>query len=249
MTDRQWLNAMRRHGGSDLRWRSGRLIGDASSQAQVLDALTKEDPQRFARLLLAIPPGTAEAYLGAILSGLATARLDSDMLVAVCRHARDLGGSDANRWLVRLVQAHAAGTVSDELVRLVADIAVGDPDPARRESGETWNGGSIESAALNSTRGAAALALGDLLAEDPGRLPLVEPALQELVADPQPEVRASTIAALAPLLYTAPTMPWRCSTPPSTRLPRTSSAAAMSSTSSTVPSDAAGTQTSPPPSG
>ena len=204
MTDQQWLNAMRRHGSSDIRWRSGRLIGDASSQAQVLDTLTKEDPQRFARLLLAIPPGTTEVYLGAILRGLATARLDSDLLLAVCRHARDLGGSEANRWLVRLVQGHAAGTVPDELVHLVADIAVGDPDPAGREPGETWNGGSIDSAALNSTRGAAALALGDLLAEDPDRLPLAEPALGQLVADPQPEVRASTIAALAPLLYADP---------------------------------------------
>ena len=204
MTDRQWLNAMRRHGSSDIRWRSGRLIGDASSQAEVLDTLTKESPQRFARLLLAIPPGTTEAYLAAILRGLATARLDSDLLLAVCRHARGLGGSEANRWLVRLVQAHAAGTVPDELVHLVADIAVGDPDPAGREPGETWDGGSVHSAALNSTRGAAALALGDLLAEDPDRLPLAEPALEQLIADPQPEVRASTIAALVPLLYSDP---------------------------------------------
>jgi hypothetical protein len=204
MTDQQWLNAMRRHGTSETRWRAGRLIGDAWSQGQVLETVTAEDPQRFARLLLEIPRGTAEAYVASILRGLAAARLDSDLLLAVCRHARDIGGSDANRWLVSLVQSHAAGTVPDELVRLVADIAAGDPDPAGRDPGETWNGGSIDSAALNSTRGAAALALGDLIAEDPHRLPPVLPALQQLVADPQPEARAATIAALAPLLYTDP---------------------------------------------
>lgn len=201
MTDHQWLNAMRRHGSSETEWRQGRIVAGAWSQAQVLETLTKEDPQRFAQLLLVIPPGTNEAYLGAILRGLATGRLEIDLLVGVCRHAHDLGGSEANRWLVHLVRAHAAGTLPDELVQLVADIAVRDPDPAGREPGETWNGRSIDSAAINSTRGAAALALGDLLAEDSERLALVEPALRELVIDPQSEVRASTIAALAPLLY------------------------------------------------
>ncbi len=204
MSDQQWLNAMRRHHRLDTRWREGRLIGDAWSQAQVLETLTKEDPHRFAGLLLAIPPGTTEAYIGAILRGLATARLDSDLLLGVCRHARALGGSDTNRWLVRLVQAHAAGTVPDALVQVVADIAVGGGNPAVKESSETWNGGSIDDAAFNSTRGAAALALGDLLAEDPDRLPLAESALQQLVADAKPEVRVATIAALVPLLYAEP---------------------------------------------
>lgn len=76
--------------------------------------------------------------------------------------------------------------------------------PPDGNPGKTWNGGTIDSAALNSTRGAAALALGDLLAEDADRLPLAEPALQQLVTGPQPEVRASTIAARAQLLYTDP---------------------------------------------
>jgi hypothetical protein len=129
MTDRQWLRAMRRHGTSGPTWRGGRLIGDASTQSQVLETLTKDDPQRFARLLLAIPPGAAEAYVCAILRGLAGAGLDPGLLSQVCRHARDLGGSDTNRWLVRLIETYASGTVDDELIQMVADVAIGDPDP------------------------------------------------------------------------------------------------------------------------
>lgn len=205
MSDRHWLTAMRHYGVSEsLTWRNGRFVGDAWTQAQVLETLTKEDPQRFARLLVRIPAGTAEAYVAAILRGLADARVDHDLLLDVCRHAQRLGGSDARRWLVRLIEAHAAGPLDDELTAMVAAIATGDPDPGPREAGEAWNGGSIDSAALNSTRSAATLAIGKLLAEDPARLSLVEPALRRLVADPQVEVLAAAAAAVAPLLNSDP---------------------------------------------
>ena len=84
MSDRHWLSAMQHYGVSDsINWRNGRLVGDAWTQAQVLETLTKEDPQRFARLLLRIPAGTAEAYVAAILRGLADARVDHDLLLDV----------------------------------------------------------------------------------------------------------------------------------------------------------------------
>ncbi len=205
MTDRHWLTAMRHYAVSDsIAWRNGRFVGDASTQAQVLETLTKQDPQRFARLLLRIPAGTAEAYAGAILRGLADARVDHDLLLDVCRHAQRLGGSDTNRWLVRLIQGHAAGPLDDELIEMVAAVATSDPDPAPRGPDEDWDGGGIDSAALNSTRSAAALAIGDFLAEEPARLRLVEPALRRLVADPQIEVRAAAAAAVTPLLYSDP---------------------------------------------
>lgn len=205
MSDRHWLRAMQHYGASDsTNLRDGRLVGNAGTQAQVLQALTREDPQRFARLLLRVPAGTAEAYISAILGGLADERIDYDLLVEVCRQAQHLGGSDANRWLVRLIEAHAAGPLDEELIEMVATIAIGDPDPAPREPGEEWHGGSIDSAALNSTRSAAALAMGNLLAEEPARLRLVELALRRLVADRQIEVRAAAAASLAPLLYSNP---------------------------------------------
>lgn len=246
MSDRHWLTAMRHYGVSEsVNWRNGGLVGDAFDQAQVLATLTKEDPQRFARLLLRIPSGTAEAYVAAILRGLADARVDHDLLLEVCRHARRLGGSDANRWLVRLIQAHAAGPLEDELIEMVAAVATADPDPAPRKTDEVWNGGSIDSAVLGSARCDAALVIGNLLAEEPARLPLVKPALRRLVADPQPEVRAAAVAAIRPLLYSDPDLLSRCSTRPSTRPPASSSAAATSSTSSATPCSGGVMATSP----
>lgn len=205
MSDSHWLTAMRHYGVSEsTNWRNGELVGDAWDQAQVLETLTKEDPERFARLLLRIPAGTAEAYVAAILRGLADARVDHDLLLEVCRHAQRVGGSETNSWLVRLIWAHAAGPLDDELIEMVAAVATADFDPGTREPDEGGNGGRIDSAALSSTRGAAALAIGNLLAEEPARLPLFEPALRRLVADPQPEVRAAAVAAIRPLLSSAP---------------------------------------------
>ena len=98
MSDRHWLTAMQHYGVADSpTWHNGRRVGDAWTQAQVLETLTKEDPQRFARLLLRIPPGTAEAYVAAILRGLADARVDHQLLLDVCRHAQRIGDSDTNR--------------------------------------------------------------------------------------------------------------------------------------------------------
>ena len=203
MSDRHWLAAMKRYGVSEsTACRDGEMVGDAWTQAQVLESLTKEDPQRFARLLLRITEGIAEAYPSAILSGLAESPIDDELLLEVCRHVRALGGSDASRWLVRLIEQHAPGRLDSELVSMVASVAVSDPDPASGPPDEPWNGGSIDSAALNSTRGAAALAICNLLTEDAARLPLLEPALRQLVVDSQIEVRAAAVAALAPLLDT-----------------------------------------------
>jgi hypothetical protein len=204
MSDRHWLTAMQLYGASDAsNWRNAQRVGDAWTQAQVLETLTKEDPERFAQLLLRIPVGTAEAYLVGILRGLADARIDGDLLVEVCRHTRSLGGSDANRGLVRLIAAHAAGPLPDELIEIVAAVASDDPDPGPRDP-EAGDEGSIDGAAMSSTRSAAALALGSLLTEEPARYRLMQAALHRLVTDPQLEVRAAAAAAITPLLYSEP---------------------------------------------
>lgn len=92
---------------------------------------------------------------------------------------------------------------------MVAAVATGDPDPALSGPDQNWDGGDIDSAALNSTRSAAALAIETLLAEEPERLPLLEPALRRLVDDPQIQVRAAAAAALAPLLQSDPALALR----------------------------------------
>jgi hypothetical protein len=207
MTDGQWLRAIARYPNSGLRHRpDGSLVGDASTQAQVLEEVTKDYPERFAGLLLRFPDDTAEPYVEAVLRGLAGARLDPQLLLTVCRHAQQIGGSDVDRWIVRLIESEAAATLSAELISMVAQIAVSDPDPA----GDDWRtsqpgttpmyGGDIDMAGLNSTRGAAALALGALVFEDQNRLATARDPLARLATDPSLQVRAMVAAALPSLL-------------------------------------------------
>jgi hypothetical protein len=207
MTDRQWLRAIARYPTSGPGHRpDGKLVGDASTQAQVLEEATKDDPERFARLLLRFPDDTADPYVEGVLRGLAGTRLDPQLLLTVCRHAQRIGGSDVDRWIVQLVKSEAAATLPAELISMVTQVAASDPDPA----GDEWRtsqsgarpsyGRDIDQAGLNSTRGAAALALGALVFEDHGRLGAVRGALTRLAADPSLPVRAATAAALASML-------------------------------------------------
>jgi hypothetical protein len=133
MTDRQWLQAIARYQTSELRQRAdGRLVGDATTQAEVLAEVTKVNPQRFVRLLLRFPGGAAAPYVAAVLRGLAGARVDPELLLGACQHAQQIVGDDANREIVWLVEAEAAASLPAALVRIVAQIAISDPDPARR---------------------------------------------------------------------------------------------------------------------
>jgi hypothetical protein len=198
MSDSAWLTAIDHYGATgSTRWRNGQLVGDAWSQAQVLETLTKKDPERFARLLERIPTGAPEPYAAAVFRGLADTQIDTGLLVAVWREGERLGGSDAQRWLVRLVEANRAKDIPDELVKWVAAVAAAKPDRAEAGNRDTE---PIDTEALPSTRSAAAIALGNLLAEDHRRASIIVPALEGLASDPNPEVRAAAAAALAPVL-------------------------------------------------
>jgi hypothetical protein len=117
-----------------------------------------------------------------------------------------MGASDVDRWIVRLVESEAAATLPAELISMVTRIAVSDPDPL----GDEWQASQpgttplyaddVDMAGLNSTRGAAALALGALVFEDQNRLAAARDPLARLAADPSLQVRAMVAAALPPLL-------------------------------------------------
>jgi len=89
----------------------------------------------------------------------------------------------------------------------VTEIATLDPDPAedvwRAASQEATPlyGGDPDSAGLNCTRGAAALAIAALIQQDPGRLPRLADALARVATDRTLQVRAAASVALTMVLY------------------------------------------------
>lgn len=197
MTDRQWLRAMARHGASGARLRrDGKLVGDASVQAQVLETIASEAPQRFARLLLRFPNDVAQPYVDAILRGLTGRGLEPSLLLAVCQRARQAGSSDTNRWILRLIESEAAATSPDEVLDIIIDIAADDSDPVTN-----GDGSDPDIAGLTSSRAAAALSFGTLIGEHSDRLPRFVSTLELVARDPATSVRAMAIGALATVLY------------------------------------------------
>lgn len=198
MSDAQWVRAIARHGGSELKYTAdGRLIGDAYAQAGVLESLTAKQPERFARLLLRLPSRTAQSYIDAVLRGIAGARLDPELLLAVCRHAQDIGDGEELHWIARLVESESAASLPPELLAIVTSIATEAPEPSDEEA----TAADVDSTGVTSTRGAAALALGRLVHDEPARLPQLRDALRAVCIDHSMPVRAMAVRALVFVLY------------------------------------------------
>jgi hypothetical protein len=84
---------------------------------------------------------------------------------------------------------------------MVGQYATKDPDPSEElwrddRAGGSFYGGSIEAAGMNSSRGAAALAIGALIRADPERLGRLRSTLESLVRDPSLSVRACAAEAV-----------------------------------------------------
>jgi len=92
MNDRDWLQAMLKYNKDGMRQREPDYIyGGARQLAVELQQQTKENPVRFAKLLMHIPDNTHQAYITHILMGLAEAEeVDEDLLkdVVINVHAR-----------------------------------------------------------------------------------------------------------------------------------------------------------------
>jgi hypothetical protein len=197
MTDRQWLRAMARHGISDVRFGSGgRIIGDAGTQAQVLETATQKSPKRFANLLLRLPSEVATPYVHAILRGLAGSHLDASLLLEICQHALQIGNHDTGSGIADLIQSHAAMVLPDQVLDILIDLATGGPEgmPNNREQ-------NPEHPDLVASRSAAALAIGTLIDQHHNRLPKFKNTLIRLSTDTSIPVREMSIAAFTTVLY------------------------------------------------
>lgn len=88
-----------------------------------------------------------------------------------------------------------------EVVRVATDHA--DPPPAATEdAGDAARTATRDlcNQAMNCARGVAAGAVGSLLFDRPGRLPLLEPAIRSLVANADPVVRVAALGVALPML-------------------------------------------------
>ncbi|MGH8910460.1 MAG: hypothetical protein ACRD0K_29195 [Egibacteraceae bacterium] len=201
MTGEQWLGAIARYDSDRFTWGEDGRKGGADQLAQELEARAKEDPDRFARLVVRIPSTAPSAYISAVLRGIGTSPLDQRLLVAACLAGHERRNSAVGRELVRLIEQRAADPLPEKLLRIVAHCATEDPDPTRDVSGS-----DIDSAGLNSTRGAAARSVWPLIQRDTSRLGVLFPSLTHALNDPVLAVRACAIGGLIGVLVADPDM-------------------------------------------
>ena len=210
LSDSTWLEIIRRNTSppSNVRWthryREGRFEESSPRAfASDLQAATTREPGRFARLLLRFPSGTNPLYFGAVVRGLrlqartkppaedATLHeLETVLALPPVRSDPSLAGDVA--WLL---ESRAGLAWSAATLALLARISVEDPDPAPGElhvgEPDDWTPRNLMSNSLNCTRGAAAHSIANLLFANPERFEVFEEAIEHVVSDSHPAVRAS----------------------------------------------------------
>lgn len=204
MSDEQWLQAIDQYDNDTLETKltSEGLVGGATELSRVLEAQAKQDPRRFAALACRFPDRANLNYFEAVLRGVAEGGVDVPSATQLLVRCHALPTRPAGRWLVRLIASLAELPLSDEILKMVAFYATDDPDPNQElwrteaSGGQAYFGGSIDMAAINCTRGAAADAVGRLIALDPTRLQTLLPTVEHLVADDSIAVRAATARVL-----------------------------------------------------
>ena len=208
MNDEQWLAAIRQHDSKGPGvWRDGLPIGGALQLSQALENHVKQDPKRFAELVLRFPDDANPSYFKAVLRGISNANLDIEAIVRVCERCHRIEGRPLGREICEPIAGAAKDNVPPEGLDIVAWYTTEDPDPDQElwrtqapPSGDYYYGGNTLEHGINTVRGRAAQALAKLIEGDHQRVVRFRPALEKMVQDPSIAVRSCVAQALIALL-------------------------------------------------
>ncbi len=208
MGDENWLQAFRRYSGPTGFSGDDLLKGGAHELANLFEHQFPTDPARFAKLTASLPDDLLPVYYQASIRGTTGVldKLDPTLVWEICRQFDRLDGRSLGKDLLRLIERAAALDVPKDLLEMVSRYAIDDEDPREDRwqhedySGHRVLGGSVLLAGLNSTRGAAAVAIGAILSADHSKLSSLEDAVQKLAVDRTSAVRACAIRPLLVLV-------------------------------------------------
>ena len=202
MTDDQWLRAIGKY-RSENQWHfSGdEVTGGAEQLAQVFGERVKEEPERFARLSLRFPADTNPVYLERTLSALEKAPITSDLKLQVCRKAFEESRGSCSRSIADVL-GNMEDPLPDDAVRMLHQLATEHEDPASEAwqedtgGGKTYRSGDILDNGINTTRGKAADAIGDLILSDAACIERFRPTLDRMIRDRSAAVLSCVVGTL-----------------------------------------------------
>ena len=212
MSDDQWLSAIRQYDseGSGV-GQDGHFIGGAHELSQVLENQVKQEPERFAGLVLEFPDDANPSYFEAVLRGISNANLNLETVVRVCERCHRIEGRPLGREICEPIADLAKDNVPPEALELVAWYATEDPEPQQElwstqvtpqimPEVEYYYRGDILTNGINTSRGRAAQALARLIESDHQRIAYFQSALEKMVQDPSIAVRSCVAQALIAVL-------------------------------------------------
>jgi len=198
MTDQQWLNAIKKYKAEIILKQNGKSVEGAYQLSNILESQVKQEPLRFAKLVLKFPDNAHSAYFDAILRGISDADLAVQTVLDVCHHCHKQTNHPHGRWITQPIAKLAEYDLPPELLDMVIWYATKDSDPEK----ESWrtNGGGIIMAAINSVRGCAAKSMATLIFAKSDRVTYFLPTLKKMVQDPSITVRALVADTLLAIL-------------------------------------------------
>jgi len=206
MSDDHWLSAMDKYTNDRSTFRGGQFVGGAVELSRCRTALVNNHPARFAALANRMDATHPATYFEAILRGLTAAENNSgragtrDQACSVLRRISEVGAHVPGREIASAIGALAEEAIPDDIVQMLIRVALDDPDPASDKWQNPGSYGDPVTQAINSARGAAAMALSRLLFADRRRWTHLKPTIQHLVNDPILAVRSVAVESLLAIL-------------------------------------------------
>jgi hypothetical protein len=218
MDDTNWLNAMRVYRTKTWQAESGFPWGGPGHLAGVLFQVARDDKPRFAKLALQMDGTLPAIYFEQLLRGLmeitekklesagirpgAMESLDFRELLSVIERLHSLPGRHCGRELCSAIERIADQPLPESVLKIVGWYAQNDPDPSAKaprtglENPGTAKKSDYRIEGMNSTRGAAADAIRNLLYAEGSRWDILKDSVHSLVQDPNLGVRCCTLGCL-----------------------------------------------------
>lgn len=198
-TDEEWLIAIKKY------YKENEMLeGGPFELSNDLEKLTKEDPNRFAKLGLKFEDKTNLNYFEAILRGIASTEKDVnyDDVIKICEKCHNLPNKPCGRWITQPIANLPGKILSKDVLDIVSWYALNDPDPTEElwridnSRGMEFYGGKIHDAGLNSVRGMVAHSISKIIYYNKNLINYFTPALNKMVKDDSIAVRSCVAKTL-----------------------------------------------------
>ena len=210
LSDKTWLeiinaNVDEQHSGFREKKEDNAFYYESShwAFAQDLGFCVKNDPTRYAKLLLKFPQDCFPGYYSSVLYSLGNLdvqAIDFSLLCDVIRHSIKCSSDTIPMAITHIINEHVEKTWPKDITAYLVKISTGNLKPIGNENISTSSDADpfpspddMEIAALNSPRGAAVDTIGSILLNHPESLEMFVPIIETLMQDESDVIRFALV--------------------------------------------------------